>query len=148
MNVTFDYIGPRIAFTAHDPSAKLHENKSSEKWANTTTTDVIKDLIGRVGMVGKFDGMQNMAGKMLEQDFVKLSDNVSFAYVIHKLAERDGALVGRRAGSVLLGHSRLDRRHLLDLCRSKLDAGQVRLPAPQRRPQRAGGQGFRVDIKS
>jgi hypothetical protein len=27
----------------------------------------------------------------IEQDFVRLSDNVSFAYVIHKLAEFDGA---------------------------------------------------------
>ena len=32
-----------------------------------------------------------MAGKQLQQDYVRLSDNVSYAYVIHKLAELDGA---------------------------------------------------------
>lgn len=90
-DVDFDYIGRKITVTGRDKSAGLHENKSSEKWVNKSTTDVVRDLIGRIGMVGKFDDMQNMAGKILEQDFVKLSDNVSYAYVIHKLAERDGA---------------------------------------------------------
>ncbi|UGY23712.1 hypothetical protein HU675_0038165 [Bradyrhizobium septentrionale] len=90
-DVDFDYIGRKITVTGRDKSAGLHDNKSSEKWVNKSTTDVVKDLIGRIGMVGKFDDMQNMAGKILEQDFVKLSDNVSYAYVIHKLAERDGA---------------------------------------------------------
>lgn len=32
-----------------------------------------------------------MAGKKLEQDFVKLSDNVSLSYIIQKMAELDGA---------------------------------------------------------
>ncbi len=32
-----------------------------------------------------------MAGKQLVQDFVKLSDGISFAAVIHKIAELDGA---------------------------------------------------------
>lgn len=90
-DVDFNYIGRKIIVTGRDKSAKLHENKSSEKWVNKSTTDVVKDLVGRVGMSGTFGSLGTMAGKILEQDFVKLSDNVSFAYVIHKMAERDGA---------------------------------------------------------
>lgn len=89
--VSFDYIGRTMRVKGRDKSSGLHGNKSSEKWVNKSTTDIIRELIGRIGLVGKFDDMQNMAGKILEQDFVKLSDNVSYAYVIHKLAERDGA---------------------------------------------------------
>jgi prophage tail gpP-like protein len=89
--VDFDLIGRKITVTGRDKSAKLHDKKSSEKWLNKKTTDIVKELAERAGMkVGSKD-LGTIAGKMLEQDYVKLSDNVSFAYVIHKLAELDGA---------------------------------------------------------
>lgn len=87
----FDFIGRTIQVTGRDKSAKLHENKTSEKWLNKKGSDIVKDLAGRIGLSVSADASTMMAGKQLHQDYVKMSDNTSFAYVIHKLAELDGA---------------------------------------------------------
>ena len=89
--VDFDFIRREINFFGRDKSAKLHDNKTSEKWLNKMPSDIVQDLIGRIGLSGNVTSSSLMAGKQLQQDYVKLSDNVSFAYVIHKLAELDGA---------------------------------------------------------
>lgn len=86
-----DYIGRVIHVEAHDLSSRLHDNKTSEKWVNKMPSEIVQDLIGRVGLSGNVASSSLMAGKKLDQEYVKLSDNVSFAYVIHKLAELDGA---------------------------------------------------------
>lgn len=85
-----DLINRIIHFTGRDKSAKLHEQKSSEKWLNKKPSEIVQDLIGRVGLAGNIFPSQIMAGKKLEQDFVHLSDNVSFGYLIHKLSQLDG----------------------------------------------------------
>jgi hypothetical protein len=85
-----DLINRTIHFTGRDKSAKLHEQKSSEKWLNKKPSEIVQDLIGRVGLSGNITASQIMAGKKLEQDFVHLSDNVSFGYLIHKLSQLDG----------------------------------------------------------
>lgn len=90
-DVNFDFIGRTIQVTGRDKSAKLHDNKTSEKWQNKKPSEIVQDLIGRVGLSGNIAASLLMAGKQLEQDHVHLSDNVSFAYVIHKLAQLDGA---------------------------------------------------------
>lgn len=90
-SVEFDYIARVIHVTGRDKSAKLHAVKTSEKWANKKPSEIVQDLIGRVGLSGNVTGSQVQAGKKLQQDFVKLSDNVSYAYIIHKLAQFDGA---------------------------------------------------------
>ena len=90
--VRFDMIARTIVVTGRDKSAKLHEIKSSEKWLNKTPSDIVQDLIGRVGISGgNITSSSIMAGKKVVQDFVKLSDNVSAAYIIHKLSQLDGA---------------------------------------------------------
>ncbi len=87
----FDYVGRVIRITGRDRSAKLHENKTSEKWLNKKGHEIVQDLAGRVGLSVQADGSTLMAGKKLEQDFVRLSDSISFAAVIDKLAPFDGA---------------------------------------------------------
>jgi hypothetical protein len=88
----FDYIGRRITVTGRDKSVALHNNKTNDKWLNKKTTDIVKELAERAGIKADVKDLSTMAGKMLEQDHVKLSDGVSFAYVMNKLAEIDGAL--------------------------------------------------------
>jgi hypothetical protein len=90
-DVSFDFIGRAIHFTGRDKSAKLHDSKTSEKWLNKMPSDIVSDLIGRIGLSGNVTSSALMAGKQLQQDYVHLSDNVSFAYVIHKLAQLDNA---------------------------------------------------------
>lgn len=90
-NVSIDYIGRTIRVSGRDKAAKLHENMSSEKWLNKKGSDIVSDLAGRIGLSVQVDASGLMAGKILQQDYVRLSDNVTFAQVIHKLAEFDGA---------------------------------------------------------
>jgi hypothetical protein len=87
----FDLIGGVIRISGRDKSAKLHENKTSEKWQNKKGHEIVKELAGRVGLSVQSDSSPVQAGKQLEQDYVRISDNTSFAYVIHKLAQLDGA---------------------------------------------------------
>ena len=87
----FDFIARVINVSGRDKSAKLHDNKTSEKWLNKMPSDIVQDLIGRIGLSGNVTSSSLMAGKQLQQDYVHLSDNVSYAYVIHKLAQFDGA---------------------------------------------------------
>lgn len=88
---SFDYIGRTIRVHGRDKSAKLHENMSSEKWINKKGSEIVSELCGRIGLSCQAESSPLMAGKKLQQDYVKLSDNVSFARIIHKLAEFDGA---------------------------------------------------------
>jgi hypothetical protein len=87
----FDYVGRIIRVTGRDKSAKLHENKTSEKWINRKGSEIVQDLAGRVGLSVQADDSGLMAGKQLQQDYVRLSDSISFAAVIDKLAQFDGA---------------------------------------------------------
>lgn len=89
--VAFDYIGRTIRVTGRDKAAKLHENMSSEKWINKKGSEIVSDLAGRIGLGANVEASALMAGKLLQQDYVRLSDNITFAQVIHKLAEFDGA---------------------------------------------------------
>jgi hypothetical protein len=88
--VTLNYFHRTIEVTGRDASAPLHANKSNEKWQNKTGQQIVQDLVGRVGLSMSGSGSSLMAGKLLEKDYVKLSDNVSFAQVIQKCAEFDG----------------------------------------------------------
>lgn len=89
--VECDYIRREIHVSGRDKSKKLHENQSNDKWVNKQTTDIVQDLIGRVGLSGNVTASGTMAGKKLEQDYVKLTSNLTFSQVISKLAQIDGA---------------------------------------------------------
>jgi hypothetical protein len=88
---SFDYIGRTIRCHGRDKAAKLHEKMTSEKWLNKTGSDIVQDLCGRIGLSCNANIGGLLAGKMVQQDYVRLSDNVTFAKIIHKLAEFDGA---------------------------------------------------------
>lgn len=87
----FDMIRRTITVTGRDKSAQLHDNKTNDKWINKKTTDIVRELAEKAGIKADVGALSTMAGKMLEQDHVKLSDGVSFSYLINKLAEIDGA---------------------------------------------------------
>lgn len=88
--VSFDYIRREIHFRGRDKSAALHEKITSEKWINKLPSDIVRDLIGRAGLSGNVTGSSVKAGKQLQQDFVKLSENSTFARIIHEMARIDG----------------------------------------------------------
>ena len=80
-----------ISFSGRDKSAKLHEGKSSEKFLNQKNSDVVQQLAQRAGLSVQADSTAMKAGKIVQIDWAKLNDNISYAAVIHKLAELDGA---------------------------------------------------------
>lgn len=88
---SFDIIGRTLRVHGRDKSAKLHEKQTSEKWLNKKGSEIVQELCGRVGLSCNAEASGLMAGKLLQQDYVRLSDNVTFAQIIHKLAEFDGA---------------------------------------------------------
>lgn len=90
-NVDFDYTGRKIHASGRGIGAKLHENMTSEKFLNKKGSDIAKDFAGRVGLGFTGDASTLLHGKLLQQDYVKLTDNVSFAYIIQKCAELDNA---------------------------------------------------------
>jgi len=90
-NISFDLISRIVSVSGRDNSAKLHEMKSAEKWVNKKTTDVVQDLAQRAGLSAQVSQGMIKAGRILKDEYAKLTDGVSFASVIHKLAELDGA---------------------------------------------------------
>ena len=90
--VDFDYIPGRVIhFSGRDNSSALHDNVTSEQWLNKKPSDIVQDLIGRIGLSGNVTASAIMAGKQLQQDFVKLSENSTFAQIVHEMARLDGA---------------------------------------------------------
>jgi hypothetical protein len=89
--VTYDLIGRTIHINGRDKAGALHATKTSEKWLNKQGSDIVTDLAGRIGLSVQAEASGLMAGKKVKSDYARISDNVSFAYVIHKLAEFDGA---------------------------------------------------------
>src|SRR5690348_7756259 len=89
--VEFDYIRRCIHVSGRDNSKKLHEMQDNSKYVNQKTTDIVRQLIGKAGLAGNIVASGVMAGKKLEQDYVKLTANLSFAQIISKLAQIDGA---------------------------------------------------------
>jgi hypothetical protein len=90
--VKFDYIPRReIHVTGRDKSYKLHEQITSEKWLNKLPSDIVRDLVSRAGIpIGNIASSSVKAGKQLQQDYVKLSENNTFGRVIHEMAQIDG----------------------------------------------------------
>jgi hypothetical protein len=89
--VVIDLIGTSIQVIGRCVSSKLHNVKSSEKWVNKKGHEIVQDLAGRVGLQVTADESMLQAGKQVQIDYAKMTDGISYASVIHKLAELDGA---------------------------------------------------------
>jgi phage protein D len=90
-NVDFDYIGGNMTVSGRCKSAKLHQTKSAEKWVNKKNPDIVKDIAGRVGLTADVGESTVDAGKYVNIDWSKLTDGISFATILHKIAEVEGA---------------------------------------------------------
>lgn len=89
--VDVDFIGGNIQVAGRDESGQLHQKKVSQKWQNQTGGQIVQQLAAQAGLGVSATDSGLMAGKKLEQDWVKLADNTPISYVINKLAEFDGA---------------------------------------------------------
>lgn len=87
----FDYTGGIISVHGRCKSAKLHETKSAEKWVNKKNPDIVKDIAGRIGLQVDASASTLDAGKYVNIDWTKLTDGISLATILHKIAELEGA---------------------------------------------------------
>jgi len=90
--VDVDFIGTSIRVTGRDMSGQLHQMKVSQKWQNQTGSQIVQQVVGMAGLGANAMAASGlMAGKQVEQNFVKLADNIPISSLINELAEFDGA---------------------------------------------------------
>jgi len=89
--VDIDFIGTYIRVTGRDLSGQLHQTKISQKWQNVPGSQIVQQVVGMAGLGASTNSIGLMAGKKVQQDFVKLADNIPISYLINELAEFDGA---------------------------------------------------------
>ncbi len=91
-NVDFDYIGEQaIKFSGRDLSSRLHKRKSAEKWVNKQPSEIVQDLAGRVGLSVQIDPLALKMQRFVKDTFTKLTDSITYAMIIHKIADLMGA---------------------------------------------------------
>jgi hypothetical protein len=90
-SATIGYDGTVVTLPGRDSSTSLHERKSSEKFNNQTRSDIVNTVAKRNNLQAQVTAATLLAGKLFQIDYAKLTDGVSDAAIIHKLAELSGA---------------------------------------------------------
>lgn len=90
-DVDFDFLGTNISVSGRDQSAALHATKSSASWLNLPGSQIVQQLAGQAGLGVAADPSPLPAGKQVNIDYARISDGISIAAVIEKLAQFDGA---------------------------------------------------------
>ncbi len=80
-----------VQMSGRDSSISLHERKSSEKFNNQKRSEIVNTIAQRNGLQAQVAQANLMAGKLFQIDWAKLTDGVSDAAILHKLAELSGA---------------------------------------------------------
>jgi hypothetical protein len=88
---SIEYDATVVALTGRDSSISLHERKSSEKFNNQKRSDIVNTVAQRNNLQAQVDQIPLLAGKLFQIDWAKLTDGVSDAAILHKLAELSGA---------------------------------------------------------
>ena len=87
--IDIEYDATTVTIRGRDHSAKLHETKNSEKFTNKTRAEIVKEIAQRNGLTAQITSSMK-AGKTFQIDYVKLTDAISDATLLHKIAELDG----------------------------------------------------------
>lgn len=86
----FTYIRGLLDLSGRCKSAKLHETKVSDSWLNKRPDEIIRELAEKAGLQADAPKGQLKAGRIWDQDWVKLSAGVSASSTLHKLCEMMG----------------------------------------------------------
>lgn len=90
-SVAISYITTIVTLSGTDASTSMHQKKSSEKFNNKTRGEIVGDVAKRNNLSAQVDKLPLLAGKLFQIDWAKLTDGVSDAAIIHKIAELSGA---------------------------------------------------------
>lgn len=101
-HAAIDYDNSLVHLSGRDSSATMHARKSSEKFNNQQRGQIVQTVAQRNGLQAQVDqGISSLlAGKIYQIDWAKLTDGVSDAAILHKLAELSGARWWVKNGSL------------------------------------------------
>jgi phage protein D len=99
-DVDISYADTLVTLKGRDGSIVLHQKKSSEKFNNQTRADIVNTVAKRNGLQAQVTAATLLAGKLFQIDYAKLTDGVSDAAIIHKLAELSGARWWVKSGTL------------------------------------------------
>lgn len=85
------YSQTAVYLSGRDGSVALQNRTSSEAFKNQTRAEIVQTIAKKAGLTAKVSGGKLLAGKKVLDDYVKLSDGVSYAAILHKLAELENA---------------------------------------------------------
>jgi phage protein D len=90
-DVDIDYVTRTVSVDGRCKSADLHSTKTSAKFQNQKGSDIVSTVAASVGLMAVVDASLLLAGKLFQIDVTKMTDGISLAALMHKLAEFDGA---------------------------------------------------------
>jgi hypothetical protein len=99
-SVHIGYDSTLVELQGQDDSTSLHQKKSSEKFNNQTRSDIVNKVAQRNNLNAQVDSLPLLAGKLFQIDWAKLTDGVSDAAIIHKIAELSGARWWVKSGTL------------------------------------------------
>lgn len=88
--VQVDFAQMTVYVTGRDKTSKLIDDKTTEKFLNKKSSEIVKELAERAGLEVKVSDTALKAGKLYNIDFNKLTDHASPWTYIHELADKEG----------------------------------------------------------
>ena len=84
----------RVMLTGRDLTSRLIETKTTEKWLNKTSAEIVKEIAGRVGLTADVSvPNSDKAGLIYKDDYNKISNQDVLWNVLTALADREGCAV-------------------------------------------------------
>ena len=88
--VQVDFSLMTVYVTGRDKTSKLIDDKTTEKFLNKKSSEIVKELASRAGMEIKISETALKAGKIYNIDFNKMTDHASPWTYIQDLADKEG----------------------------------------------------------
>lgn len=109
-DVDIDLFRRTVRVTGRDRVSDLLDTKTNEQWQNQTTSEIVTDIAGRVGLTANVS-IQNgdKSGLIYKDDYNRESDNDVLWNVLVRLAQREGCAVFIKPGSGVLSFLPVDQ---------------------------------------
>lgn len=98
--VDIDFAQHTVRLRGRDKSKRPIENKRNESWKNRTASEIVQQIAGEHGLQPVIDSLSDRYGKVYENDFVAISDQLSDWTLLQHIADREGKVVYVRGGKL------------------------------------------------
>lgn len=101
-NATINFSNRTVHISGRDKTAKLLETKTTEKWQNKTTPEIVQDIAGRVGLSADVSVKNaDKVGLQYKDDYNRISDQDVLYNVLTRLAQREGCVMFVKQGRLV-----------------------------------------------